>query len=286
MRRNLTWVEPNRANLNLLHIASKGARFSSLAGVRWIDDYRFLANHNSGLRIALFDLRSDSNPILTVDSKHRTDDIAVKKLDSNLYEVVVSGCWDAAYSIFHLIDTSEPRIEFVETKKNKDRSFSHGISYNQLGQICLTYSTGKSPRIIIGNKTWVLPPPWGSRFVTFCNTDESYYSVCVSETPKLNSYEKVNTLILQLSPQSNKWIVRMTLPGVHSDSCQFFNGRLWLTDQNGDQVIAIDFSNQKKIHLKGQFFNFPHGLSISNKGILAVTNYGNSSISLLDIKNY
>jgi len=281
--RKISWNEPNRVNLPLLHISSAGQRNSSLAGVRWIDRYRFIANHNIGLRLALFDTRLDTGPVVIADTTHRTDDLDLKKVGPDLYEIVVSGCWDAAYSLFQFIDGEEPRLEYISTKKNKDRSFSHGVSYDHQGRICTTYSTGLSPRIEIEGKSWVLPRPWGARFVTFSDSARGWYAVCTSETPKQNSYKTVDSSVWVYDPEADGWIMKVKISGVHSDSCQFYNGRLWLADQVGDRIIAVDLENRKKMEIKGEGLTFPHGLAISKEGMLAVTNYGDSSISLMDI---
>ena len=285
MNKKIFWQEPNRAYLTPLHISSSGNRLSSLAGVRWIDNYRFVANHNSGLRIALFDTRINEKPLLIANTLHRTDDISVKQISANLHEVVVSGCWDAAYSIYHLIGGSNAEIKYISTKKNADKSFSHGVSYSSDGEIFVTYSTGQNPRIQLGEKTWALPKPWGARFVSYCQSMNIYFAVCTSEVPKKNSYKSVDASIWVYNNISDSWKMKMRLPNVHSDSCGYFNDRLWISDQLGNRILGINFQHKKIMEIKGKILNFPHGISISESGILAATNFGDSSIALIDLKN-
>jgi hypothetical protein len=71
---------------------------------------------------------------------------------------------------------------------------------------------------------------------------------------------------------------------MHSDSCQVYQGKLWLPDQKGDRILGLCLKNEKPtLVVKGNCFDFPHGLGISSQGILAVTNYGNSSVALFDV---
>jgi hypothetical protein len=68
---------------------------------------------------------------------------------------------------------------------------------------------------------------------------------------------------------------------MHSDSGAVFEGRLWLPDQMNDHVIALDLTSYNIVEvLEDNTLDFPHGLHISPNGQIAVTNYGNSSVSI------
>jgi len=72
----IQWKEPNHRNDPPLHIAKSGERFSTVTGVSWLDDFRFVAAHRNGLAIAVFDIRL-SEPLLKVQSiKHFSDALA------------------------------------------------------------------------------------------------------------------------------------------------------------------------------------------------------------------
>jgi hypothetical protein len=98
----ITWNEPNRAQTKPLHIANRGARFSTLTGVTWLDNHRYLVAHRSGLRIALFSTQKINQPIKTFELPHLVDDISSKRIDQENWEVIVSGCWDTVSTTFHL----------------------------------------------------------------------------------------------------------------------------------------------------------------------------------------
>jgi hypothetical protein len=281
----IKWQEPNRGNTPPLHIASRGSRYSTLTGVCWIDDHQFLVNHRSGLRVALFDLRQGKTPIATASIPHLTDQIAAKKINEKTYEVAVSGCWDADYSLFNLTIGDKAEFNLVVTKMNESKSFCHGISYDPSGNLCLTFSTGEDPRIEIGSKIYRLPKPWGARFIDFDSETNTYYVVAVSHNPQLISYDEVATTLWSYNYESDDFNVIGKINNVHSDACKIYKGKVWFSDQRGDRVLAIDINKKlPPIKIEGNGFDFPHGLDISSEGVLAVVNYGSSSITLIDIK--
>ena len=277
------WIEPNRAKTPPLHIASRGGRYSTLTGVWWLDEFRFLVNHRSGLRLALFDLRLGSAPIAKIDIPHLTDDVAAKCVGDDCWEVAVSGCWDASYSLF-LLDTKKHQFSFVRTYPASGRNFAHGVAYDGLGNFCLAFSTGQTPRIHINDTAFQLPPPWGPRNICYDAERETYFVVAVSNTPKRQSYKQTSASIWSYRPAEGTWQGIFQFDGVHSDACDVYQDRLWISDQKGDRIIGLCLMQRHPpLDIRSAQFSFPHGLAISKKGLLAVTNYGTSSIAFLDI---
>ena len=279
----IPWKEPNRANTPPLHIASRGERFSTLTGLWWIDKFRFVVNHRNGLRLALFDIRVEG-PIAVTPIPHLTDDIAAKQLDEKTWEVVVSGCWDAVYSIFHLVISNTVSFQLISTRKHNEKTFCHGVSYNSSGDICLAFHTGEKPRIEIADQAWKLPEPWGARDLCHDNLNDKYYAVAVSKNPQLLAYNQTNTSIWTYESNLNNWQLIMSIDGVVSDACQVYKARIWFPDQKGDRILGICLNNNRSpLFINGEFLDFPHGLGISENGTLGITNYGTSDIVLIDI---
>ena len=280
----IKWEQPNRAQTKPLHISDRGARYSTLTGVTWLDESRYLVAHRSGLRVALFDLSQDNTLIKTFELPHLVDDIASRQLTSNTWEVVVSGCWVEISSIFDLNLRDDPQLTFRISRHHTELTFSHGVRYDDIGNICIALHTGQNPRILIGQEVYHLPKPWGARCVSYSQHTDTFYAVAVSSNPQLKEYERVGTSVWSLDSSNNKWRMRFSIQGMHSDACEVYDNRIWLPDQKLDRVLGICLSKERKpIILKGKIFDFPHGLSISSKGILAVTNYGNSSITLINL---
>jgi len=106
-----------------------------------------------------------------------------------------------------------------------------------------------------------------------------------SSNPKKQSYAEVAVSIWTLNPDKDDWVPCARLERTHTDCGAIYKGRLWLNDQHGDRVLGLDLSRREKpILLQGEF-SFPHGVAISPAGILAVTNYGSSSISFIDLSS-
>ena len=282
--RSILWEEPNRAGTPPLHIGDSGERYSTLTGVWWIDDDRFVVNHRSGLRLALFDLTSRQERIAISDIPHLTDDIAVKPLENGRFEIAVSGCWACVYSLFHMEFSSHglPSFEFVETLDHRSEDFCHGVAYDQDGQLCTTLHTGRDPRIHIGKLEYRLPRPWGVRDICFDSNRSRYLAVAVNEDPRRGvAYSGVMTSVWELEPGKPEWSILTAIDHVHSDALDTHDGEIWLPDQLGDRVIALDGRNGRMTRIvTGEGLDFPHGLSISSAGRIAVSNYGSSSITV------
>lgn len=282
----IQWNEPNRANTPPLHIASRGDRYSTVTGVWWLDEFRFVANHRSGLRLALFDMREGLAPVTTVAVPHLSDDVAARPLGGDSWELAVSGCWDASHSVYRLDCEGGSRFSLIASHPAPNRSFCHGVAYDQTGRLCLTYHTGEDPRILIGDQLTRLPPPWGARDICHDQDQDKYHAVAVSNNPQRTAYQSTSMSVWSLLPSSGTWDQTLNIDNVHSDACQMFRGRLWVPDQAGDRVLGLDLSQDKPpIVIQGDCFDFPHGLAISRRGMLAVTNYGSSSIVLLDVSS-
>jgi len=159
----IIWKEPNRKNLSPLHIANRGARNSTVTGVAWIDEYRLVANHRDGMRVALFDVRKGESPLAVADLPNLNDDVAVWSLGDGSWEVVISDCWHGLYTKLRLTLEPEPVFERLTTQWNNRKTFSHGVNYDSQGQLWLALMTGMDPRIEIdgGGGVWRLPRPWG-----------------------------------------------------------------------------------------------------------------------------
>src|SRR5271155_2951028 len=259
--RIIHWEEPNRRNTPPMHIAARGDRFSTLTGVSWIDTFRFVVNHRSGLRVALFDTRVGNAPVAVESIPHLTDDIAAKQIDEKTWEVAVSGCWDCAYSIYRLTIKDHPKCELIFTNARIDKTFCHRVAYDSEGRLCLAFSTGENPCIEIGSQTWSLPRPWGARDVCSDEKTGQLFAVAVSKTPALSSYDQTATTLWLYESEKNAWKTIANIEDMHSDACQIDKGRIWLSDQLGDRVLGIDLNGKKPpIVIKGELFDFPHGL--------------------------
>lgn len=280
----IKWDEPNRENAPPLHIANRGTRYPTLTGVAWLSEFEYVVAHRCGLRLAVFDIRLGKEVVCIALTPHRADDVAAKKVGLNKWEIAISGCYEAVYTTYSLELGSIKRFRLCQTIWSKSFTFSHGVRYDPFGNLCISLHTGEDPRIEIAEKVWHLPSPWGVRNVCFDSINQDYYAVAVSQNPQLEQYGDIATSIWILDKNKDFWSQKWVLRDVHSDDCDIFDERIWLSDQKGDRMVGICLADKRQpASITGDCFDFPHGIAISKSGMLAVTNYGNSSVVIFDL---
>lgn len=283
----IVWEEPNRAETPRLHIGKSGERCSTLTGIWWLDEERFVVNHRSGLRMAVFDRRNSDLRIWTGELAHPTDDISGKRIDENSWEIITSGCWSCIYSRYRLTssqDTDRPfETELLDVKESPSKDFCHGVAYGDEGRLCYSIHTGMRPRMNIGGVDHTLPYPWGVRKLCYDAARRRYIAVAVSTNPRRSAYRKVMTSLWVLPQDSDRWECLAAYNNMHSDSLGVWKDHIWLPDQLNNRLIAVDaIGGYPEWIGSGDAINFPHGLGISPQGMVAFTNYGTSSIAGLD----
>ncbi len=283
---SVSWEEPNRAAVSPLHIGARGQRESTITGVAWLDDHRFVANHRNGKRVALFDLRAQKNPVAKAALPNLTDSVHIRHVAGETWELATSDCWEGAYTRLQLTLSATPEFELLETVWKNNRSFCHGATFGPDGRLWLAMNTGLRPRIeIAGGRSWTLPEPWGCRQVCFDGDSGRAYAVACSNNPKREAYDEVAASVWMLDADKDEWTPQLLMKKTHTDAGAIYKGRIWINDQHGDQVLGLDLARREKpIVLKGEF-SFPHGIAVSPAGVLAVTNYGTSTITLIDLSS-
>ncbi|ORV91736.1 hypothetical protein AWC12_03470 [Mycolicibacterium iranicum] len=73
-------------------------------------------------------------------------------------------------------------------------------------------------------------------------------------------------------------------PGAHFDAAAIYDGKLYANNQHDDNVSVFDLAAETELDpIVDDAFSFPHGVDVSPNGILAVTNYGTSTVVLRDL---
>lgn len=277
------WAEPNRANTPELQIGRSGGRYSTLTGVWWLDDRHFIVNHRSGLRMAVFDLMDPRDPLWKGEILHPTDDIAARRTGPQAWEIAVSGCWACILSRFKLERSAGFELTEQEVLAHNGKDFCHGVAYDADGKLCYSIHTGKDPRFSIAGQIHRLPAPWGVRDICHDPARKRYLAVAVSANPRKKAYGSVKTTLWACPEGGTDWACLGLYVNVHSDALVVWKDRIWIPDQVGDRLLAVDaLDGEIRLICDGDAFDFPHGLGISETGKIALTNYGSSSVVVVD----
>ncbi len=282
------WEEPNRAGTKPLHIAGSGTRYSTITGVAWLDDRYVIAAHRSGLRVGVFDTHHISIPVWTGSLDHLVDDIAAKRTSPTTFELAVSGCWENIHSRYELHMNDGDDVSFqmthVHTEANPTRDFAHGVAYDRNGELWSALHTGQDPRVITGDKTYRIPAPWGVRDCCDDPVRQRALAIAVSANPKAEAYDGVATTIWAQRYGSGRWECIGRYDNIHADCLDVTATHIWIPDQLNDRLIGIDAATSEIQRIyRGSCFDFPHGLHVSSDNKLAVSNYGSSSIAIIDL---
>jgi hypothetical protein len=292
VRSVISWEEPNREGTPRLHIASRGDRYSTLTGVWWLDDNRYVVNHRSGLCVALFDRDVGDQPVYKALTPHPTDDIAAAQVGEDRWLVALSGCWASAYSLYELGPDGFRLLKTIQQSKlaplmrgplRNFRSFAHGVGYGPDGELVIAYHTGFKARItsVPGGRTWRLPAPWGARDACF-DQDGTLYVVATAANASLTAYQDTRASIWKLVDDEFELLVET--PGAHFDTAAIYQGCLYTNNQVEDNVSVYDLASARQLEpIADEAIDFPHGVDVSPSGVLAVTNYGNSTVVLRDL---
>lgn len=281
------WNEPNRASSLNVHIGQSGSRESTLTGAGWLDDETVFIAHRCGLRLGIFRMGTDDGPLWSAEIDFQTDIAAVTKLDENTWEAAVSGCWECLYERYELKrilqGSDEYSLRVLERKNHEKRDFCHGVGYDKHQNLGYSLSIGKDPRFIVEKRVFRLPYPWGVRDLYYDEARRAYFVIAVSKAPKLKSYGNVKASLWRMAENQDSWACLGVYDNVQGDGLAVWGGLVWFSDQIGNRLLAANAATgDLELICTGNAFDFPHGVAISSKGLLAVTNYGNSSWIVLD----
>ena len=284
----VVWEEPNRADTKPLHIAASGTRYPTITGVSWLHDRYVIAAHRSGLRIGVFDTHDFAAPVWTGSLDHMVDDIAAKRTSPTTFELAVSGCWENIHSRYelrlHAGDDVSFEMTHLQTQENPTRDFAHGVAYDRNGELWSALHTDQDPRVITGKKTYRMPAPWGVRDCCDDPVRQRTLAIAVSANPKAEAYDGVATTIWAQSYGSSRWDCIGRYDNIHADCLDVTASHIWIPDQLNDRMIAIDATTSEIERIyRGSCFAFPHGLHVSSDNKLAISNYGSSSVAVLDL---
>lgn len=268
-------------------------RLATCTGVSLLGPDRLVATSLVAQRMHLirFDLASGSHVVECVIPTRAGDrDVCTDLVHfDGADRLVTSNCEDGSVTIY--------RLEGHSLRHERDlvipepRAFSHGVKFVPSGRaICTTtpnrarfsyFLASDDGRLLFkfGDGDWKVKD---CAFVSDGVMLVLYAASAVTATATgTRAYSKLALVSLDLTGRRHEVLHELTFPG-HTDSCASADGRAFVTNGTRDLVMVFTVADGRlalATTLDG--FSVPHGIDVDPRaGLLAVTNYGDNSVTV------
>lgn len=279
-------------------------RLATATAVKFVDNTRLVAANTVGLYLVLidFDLKKRRFKIIDeqetiFDNKHTIVDLLDYDGKGN---ILSSNCDMQSASIYELKGNSLQHKSDIKVDK-KIGGFTHGAKYLPWNTdiICLAKTTNCPGLIFVerssGQVRYILDnAPWLPKDV--CFPAENEIIIISSAVPARKDLKddrfgsrymsKITWISLDPKLRDHQIITEVLVNNCHVDGCHFYRDMVIFPNQHLDKVHVYKAKNYKiKPYFDISGYNFPHGIDVdSDSGLLAVTNYGDNSISIRKLK--
>jgi len=272
-----------------LYVGGERSRLATMSGVALISDKQLVTNHlwNSKLYLVDFDLATNTHSIrdrITTTWRGQpcfTDLVAFDGVDN----LVSSNCEKNSFSTYRVGDNLHHERDYPLPS-----GFCHGVKFFAPTVVCaccttegrhvcfVDLSTGKTLYRFSGDA-------WQPKDVCFFDD----YIVLIyqngrADIKRVPGYEsKVELIHLDLVGQKHHVLHEVLIKNCNADQVTYTNGKLYISNQTSNKVHVLAIQNEKLVFeqelcgFNGRGFDFPHGVSVRD-GVIAVTNYGDSSV--------
>lgn len=279
-------------------------RLATATAVKFVNSNRLVAANTVGMYLVLveFDLKKRHYNIIQeqdtlFESKHTIVDLLDYDGRGNLLS---SNCDKQSASIYQLDGTSLRYSSDVKVDKEIG-GFTHSAKYLPWNTdiVCLAKTTNSPGLIFVerssGQVRYILDhAPWLPKDVCFPRENEMIIiSSAVPARKDLNDdrfgsryISKLTWISLDPKLRRHQVLTETLVDNCHVDGCHFYRGMLVFPNQHLDKVHVYRAKNSKitpYFDING--YSFPHGIDVeSSARLLAVTNYGDNTISIRKFK--
>lgn len=285
--------QSNRANHSVLFVANR-ERLATATGVIFIDTSRMIAMHLVGQSMHLLEYDSNdfsSKQIDCIDTVFNGEPTISDLLDFDGSETVLASNFRACSGTLYKVNGNK-LVHFRDLPLPEGSGRCHGARFYDQRTACLTTDANKLFFIDVSSAEVVTEIDTPFYIKDLCFVDDQIvvaaFALGAPNHQEASSYAS-GLLYLSLNVARSELIVIDTIflrPCAFDAICIDKNtGRLYVTDQFGDRLIVAEVRD-KKLAIVGEIggFNFPHGIGIDGN-TMAVTNYGDSTVSILNIKD-
>jgi len=282
--------EPNRANKARYFVGDKD-RLATMTSVCFIDDNRLVAAHLVGevMHSIECNFEQKSHRISdTIETEYNERGTVTDLIDYDGNNGILVSNFDArSGSLYHVDGSKLHHVKDLHLPATAGNC--HGARFYTSDIACL--STNKNDIYFVDIQTCSiisrLDMPYHIKDVCFVDSNTlvaafALKSPSSGETPAYAS--GLLYFSFDLKESSYKVIDRWFLRPCAFDAICFDKDtrKLYISDQYGDRVIVAEIM-EGRIDMVGEYggFDFPHGIDVRG-GMLAVTNYGGSTIEFMD----
>ena len=289
---NIIIEEPNRAKKSTFYVGSN-SRLATLTDVCFTSPNHLITAHLVGecLHYIKYDFEGKTSSVLsTTESTFDGANTIVDLIKFDGSKRIIASNFDAgSATLYELYDGKIEHLKDINLPEGKGNC--HGASFFEEEIVCL--STNKNYLFFIDIYTEEILAEFRlpHHIKDICAYRQSELLLCFaiaspSEQIKPTYGSGVYYIHVDLEKKKLSIIDKHYFwPAAFDAICRDKRTNVfYVTDQFGCRVISFTIP-KRKIDPLGEYrgFDFPHGIDI-NQSILAITNYGNSSLDLLDIE--
>jgi len=268
-------------------------RLATCTGVSLLGPDRLVATSLVAQRMYLirFDVASGGHAVeCVIPTRAGGQDVCTDLVDfDGADRLVTSNCEQGSVSLYRL-DGRTLRHE-RDLVIPEPRAFSHGVKFTPSGTAICTATPNRARFLYFlarddgrllykfGDGDWkVKDCAFVSDGVMLVLYAGSAVTATATETA---SDSKLAIVSLDLAGSRHEVLHELTFPG-HTDSCAFAEGRGFVTNGTRDQVMVFAVAEgQLALTATLDGFSIPHGIDVDPQaGLLAVTNYGDNSVTI------
>lgn len=283
--------QANRAGKPTYYVASN-VRLATATGVVFVGNDQLVVTHLVGQSMHLLEYNSENyctSQIAGIDTVFGGQLTITDLIDYDGHEhLLTSNFDDCSGSLYKIINSKLSYIKDLPLPEGSGNC--HGARFYDKNIACLTTNSNKLFFMDIPSSTIIaeFDMPYHLKDICFFDSNCAVAPFALSSpTPSIASSYASGLLYFSLD------LTKLKLELIHKtflSPCAFDaicvdrqTGRLYITDQHGDRLIIAEVSHGK-IQIIGEItgFDFPHGIDINGRH-MAVTNYGDSSVSVVEI---
>ncbi len=273
----------------------KRKRLASCTSVKFIDHQHLVTASMVGQHLYLiqFDIKQGTFKVLSrIRSQSDEAPCSTDLMDYDGNQLILTSNCEAQSASLYRLDRQMIAYEKDLKVKDVKSGFCHGARFVSWRKdlVCLCTTTGDRNIILMetdGQKPILVfnDGEWKPKDVCF---PADHLMIILFSFKAANRKEvsimksKLQMVKLHSDLSGYDVITELQIDNSHLDGCHFSNGRLYVPNQNLDNVQVYSVSMTRIKHIFDlQGYSFPHGIDINNEGnLLAVTNYGDNSIDI------